>query len=95
MVGRADELKILNELYESKSFEFLIMYGRRRIGKTTLLQEFSKDKKTAIIIDEFPFIAQENPTIKSMLQHVIDHLWKNNTNIFEASGIKVGNMPDL
>ena len=39
-------------------------------------------ERTLIIIDEFPFIAEENPTIKSILQHVIDHLWKNNMNIF-------------
>ena len=39
------------------------------------------DKRTAIIIDEFPFLADENPTIKSVLQHTIDHLWKKNKNI--------------
>ena len=39
-------------------------------------------ERTLIIIDEFPFIAEENPTIKSILQHVIDHFWKNNKNIF-------------
>lgn len=34
-----------------------------------------------MIIDEFPFIASENPTIKSILQHIIDHNWKSK-NIF-------------
>ena len=33
--------------------------------------------KTAIIIDEFPYIIEENPSVKSILQHVIDHNWKN------------------
>lgn len=133
MIGRSMELNILNSLYESTKFEYLVMYGRRRVGKTTLLQEFAKDKnviffpaqekndalnlqdfskmiqmkldgmfissfkgwkeafeyidlkvnkRTMIIIDEFPFIAEENPTIKSILQHAIDHLWKKNKNIF-------------
>ncbi len=133
MIGRIEELDLLENLYKSNKFEFLVMYGRRRVGKTTLLQEFSKNrnsifypaqakndalnledfskmiqlkldgifissfkswkdafeylnkkinKRTAIIIDEFPFIAEENPTIKSILQHSIDHLWKNNKNIF-------------
>ena len=41
MFGRKDELAYLNELYESNTFEFLIMYGRRRVGKTTILQEFA------------------------------------------------------
>ena len=44
MIGRIEELKHLEALYNSNKFEFLVMYGRRRIGKTTLLQEFAKDK---------------------------------------------------
>ena len=44
MIGRGNELEMLNSLYESNKFEYLVMYGRRRIGKTTLLQEFAKDK---------------------------------------------------
>lgn len=132
MIGREKELQHLDSLYESNRFEYLVMYGRRRVGKTTLLQEFSKHTnsifyparekndtlnledfsktvqlhfdhtyiasfqsweaafdyiskkvtdRTAIIIDEFPYIVQENPTIKSILQHTIDHDWKNK-NIF-------------
>lgn len=36
-VGRQQELKKLNKMYESGQFEFAIIYGRRRIGKTTLI----------------------------------------------------------
>jgi len=43
--GRESELKKLNELYKSNKFECVIIYGRRRIGKTTLIKEFIKDKK--------------------------------------------------
>lgn len=128
MIGRKEELNHLYELYNNSSFEFLVMYGRRRVGKTTILQEFAENsnsiffparekndalnledfskviqyhfdrtfiasfqswedafnyigtkanKRTAIIIDEFPYIIDENPTVKSILQHVIDHSWKN------------------
>ena len=38
-VGREKELDKLNTLYQSKQFEFAVFYGRRRVGKTTLLQE--------------------------------------------------------
>lgn len=132
MFGRKDELAYLNELYESNTFEFLIMYGRRRVGKTTILQEFAMNTnaiffparekndslnledfskaiqfhfdhsfiasfkswedafeyighkvtdRTAIIIDEFPYIVEENPSVKSLLQHAIDHNFKGK-NIF-------------
>ena len=44
-VGRKRELEKLNQMYESDSFEFAVIYGRRRIGKTTLIAEFGKKKK--------------------------------------------------
>jgi AAA+ ATPase superfamily predicted ATPase len=52
MIGRSSELNLLNSLYESSKFEYLVMYGRRRVGKTTLLQEFAKDKN-AVFFDFF------------------------------------------
>ena len=127
-IGREKELALLGDLHTSDNFEYLVLYGRRRVGKTSLLKEFSKgrsvifysaqakndslnlsdfskalqmyfsgsffgalsdweaalkyltsqlsEKRTTLIIDEFPFIAEENPTIKSILQHTIDHDWK-------------------
>ena len=44
-VGREQELRKLNALYQSDHFEFAVFYGRRRVGKTTLIKEFIKDKK--------------------------------------------------
>ena len=44
-VGRSDELKKLNEMYDSAKFQCAIIYGRRRVGKTTLIKEFIKRKK--------------------------------------------------
>ena len=46
-VGRTRELDNLNKRYISDKFEFAVIYGRRRIGKTTLINEFIKDKETA------------------------------------------------
>ena len=43
--GRKEELIELNERYHSNRFEMGIVYGARRIGKTSLLREFIKDKK--------------------------------------------------
>lgn len=39
MIGRKDEISKLNELYESSNAEFIAIYGRRRVGKTFLIDE--------------------------------------------------------
>lgn len=44
--GREEELQILERRFNSDSFEFGFVYGQRRIGKTSLLDEFSKKHKT-------------------------------------------------
>ncbi|MDR2833590.1 MAG: ATP-binding protein [Streptococcaceae bacterium] len=44
-VGRKEELGIFKRLNQSSKFEFLVMYGRRRIGKTYLIDEFVKNKR--------------------------------------------------
>lgn len=44
-VGRSEQLNMFDNIYKSDSFEFAILYGQRRIGKTTLLGEFIKKKK--------------------------------------------------
>ena len=44
-VNRIDELNYLEKLHKEQDARFVIMYGRRRIGKTELLRQFSKNKK--------------------------------------------------
>lgn len=46
-IGRERELAALNKLYESDKFEFVVIYGRRRVGKTALISQFI-DNKNAI-----------------------------------------------
>lgn len=53
-IGRTRELKKLNSMYQSNELEVAIIYGRRRVGKTTLINEFCKDKRTVF------FAAMEN-----------------------------------
>lgn len=143
-IGREKELAILEELYTSSRFEFLVLYGRRRVGKTSLLVEFmkkhkviffsaqeknnalnlqdfsrcvqtyfdgmsfttfadweqafnyiskkSQNDKTVLVIDEFPFIASEYPAIKSILQHTIDHVWRNKNIMLVLCGSSISFM---
>ncbi len=129
--GRKQELSKLNKMYQSNKFEMAIIYGRRRIGKTTLINEFCKDKKAiffaalemnkqqnlqalssaiinldtpigiselcyasfdsaldaisqratgekiVFVIDEYPYLVKAEPGFSSLLQHYIDHKYKN------------------
>lgn len=58
-IGRKAELEKLNTQYE-RNGGFVVIYGRRRVGKTTLIKEFLK-KKTA-----FYFLATEELESQSM-----------------------------
>lgn len=45
-IGREKELIALNHLYASDKFEFAVIYGRRRVGKTALINQFIGDHKS-------------------------------------------------
>ena len=127
-VGREKELEELNRLYKQDRFQLFILYGRRRVGKTTLLNEFcrsrdsifyaaeqtndkmnlekfsaevfrfygeehvsgfsnwekaflyinerQRDRQLVVVLDEFPYLADSNPALMSVLQHLIDHQLK-------------------
>lgn len=44
-IGRERELQTLEKLYASGKFEFAVIYGRRRVGKTALISRFIEGKK--------------------------------------------------
>jgi len=43
-IGREKELAALNSLYGENIFQMVVMYGRRRVGKTTLISQFISGK---------------------------------------------------
>ena len=43
-IGRENELADLNDMYNQNKFQLFVLYGRRRVGKTTLINEFCKNK---------------------------------------------------
>ncbi|MHA1732564.1 MAG: ATP-binding protein [Promethearchaeota archaeon] len=119
-MNRNDELKILEGYWAEPDFSLVILYGRRRTGKTRLLTEFAKGKtrlyytsvelsyalqcqefskcalqfldlplsgdflevikgaakimreKILVILDEFQYIVQADPSFPSRLQREID-----------------------
>ena len=58
-IGRERELASLNRLYDSGKFEFVVLYGRRRVGKTALISRFI-DGKSAIYFTGVESNAKQN-----------------------------------
>ena len=147
-VGREAELKALEERHASMHFEMGVVYGRRRVGKTTLLNEFTKnkqaiffsalktnealnlqslsgsishfvdgrdtgavyssfqnafsrvfelaeDRRIVFVIDEYPYLAQSDPSVSSILQHLIDHRKDSSQLMLIVNGSSVGQMRDM
>ena len=44
-IGRQNELAFLQELHDSEKPELYVLYGRRRVGKTELLQQFCQGRR--------------------------------------------------
>ena len=56
---REEELRKLNKRYAGDKFECIVIYGRRRVGKTALINEFCKDKP-AIFFSALNTTGKEN-----------------------------------
>ena len=48
-IGRKQELQFLEDKYNSRGGQLIVLYGRRRVGKTETLREFCKGKKHIFI----------------------------------------------
>ena len=59
-VGRERELQALRRLYDQGRFQMVVVYGRRRVGKTTLVGEFIRDKRA------IAFTAQEQSSAENL-----------------------------
>lgn len=56
-----DELATLENEYRREGSALVILYGRRRVGKTTLISEFIKDKNALF------FLASEESETQNQL----------------------------
>ena len=91
---RKKELTEMNRLYSNNKFECVIVYGRRRIGKTALINEFCKDKKTI-------FFSAINATVRENIEVLSKAIYEADNNDYENAPIysnfdtaldKIGNM---
>jgi AAA+ ATPase superfamily predicted ATPase len=124
---RERELEELEKLYKTNTYQMVIIYGRRRIGKSTLIARFTENKRSVfftaiesdskrnletfnravmklrgrqgeasfsgweqafdetaaltgnrlvLVIDEYPYLAQAERSISSILQHYCDTVFR-------------------
>lgn len=70
MMGRDEEIKILNAFINSKHPEFLVLYGRIRIGKTFLIENFFKDKQLIFL----NVTGENDAPMKNQIKHFMTQM---------------------
>ncbi len=68
-IGRTGELNILHEKLNSKQCELGIIYGQRRIGKTSLILESIKEEKCL-------YLLARDDTYQNNLNYFSKEYWK-------------------
>ena len=59
-LDRADELRALEGLWAKKAAQLVVMYGRRRVGKTELLSRFCRGKRA------YYFVATQTKSLENL-----------------------------
>lgn len=72
-IDRKTELEFLNKEYKSKESSLVILYGRRRIGKTALIKEFGKDKDIIYFLATEEAENQNRENFKNTVAHNLNN----------------------
>ena len=74
VIGREEELDTISRLYESGRSEFLAIYGRRRVGKSFLIEEALENKFSFVAVGLYQKIDHDNPEkVESYRQKQLAH----------------------
>ena len=141
--NRVEELDALDSAFESAGHNFVVVYGRRRVGKTALLKEFCTDQphiyflaaqeaeprqrekfvdtvagyfddrvpridgwdeafaylgekleteEMVVVIDEFPYLVEENDSLPSYIQGFVDEQLQETDSMLVLCGSSVSTM---
>lgn len=69
IIGRKKEIAELQRYYRSGRAEFVAVYGRRRVGKTFLIDEVFHDNMTFHHTGLSPYDRRRKVTMKAQLQN--------------------------
>lgn len=72
-VDREQEMETLQNEYEREGSSLVVLYGRRRVGKTTLISEFIKDKKALFFLASEESEAQNRTAFKEKAAEFINN----------------------
>ncbi|MDX8431252.1 MAG: ATP-binding protein [Candidatus Algichlamydia australiensis] len=87
-IGRDQHLAKLNKLFKRKSASLVVVRGRRRIGKSRLIDEFCKDHKTL----RFTGLA---PTEKTTKQNQREEFARQLEEVLDFPGLRADDWGDL
>ena len=74
MIGRKKEIALLKRLYESNKAQFVAVYGRRRVGKTYLINDVFGEKITFRHTGLSPIESGDESPLKKQLKHFYNSL---------------------
>lgn len=60
IIGREEELATIKRLYDSERSEFLAIYGRRRVGKSFLIEETFENKLSFMAVGLYQRVDDSN-----------------------------------
>lgn len=80
-VDRIDEIKTLEEEYSRDGSSFVVLYGRRRVGKTTLISEFIKDKNALFFLASEESESQNRAAFKEKVADFINNEMLKNVDV--------------
>lgn len=81
IIGRSQEIKDLEALYSNGRPEFVVVYGRRRVGKTFLINELFKNRTAFSHTALSPVEISGNELMKMQLQHFTHSLIRQGANV--------------
>ena len=86
-VDRDDELSLLNGAWNSDTSQFIVLYGRRRIGKTTLLDQFFRDKPGIFYISQDAYYRIQITEFKTYIAEFLNDEFLRKTGIEDWSDL--------
>ncbi|QFJ53483.1 AAA family ATPase [Pseudobutyrivibrio xylanivorans] len=71
-IDRIDEMASLENEYARDSASFVVIYGRRRVGKTTLINHFCENKKAIYFLATEENESENRNAFKELVAETFD-----------------------